>query len=122
MNVERARELRSNMSHAEALLWTRLRRRQLGCRYRRQHRLAQYIVDFACVDHRVAVESDGGQHSPRADDPRDRAIEVHGYIVMRFWNLHIFQQLSDVLATIEGHTRDGFDRAAWRVDQRYYSQ
>src|SRR6266849_6079578 len=76
-------------------LWSRLRRKQLeGFRFRRQHPLGPYVVDFFCPEAKLVVEVDGGQH---ADDgeTRTRWIEAQGYRLIRFWN-------NDVLANTEG--------------------
>jgi very-short-patch-repair endonuclease len=76
-------------------LWSRLRRKQLeGFRFRRQHPLGPYVVDFFCAEAKLIVEVDGGQH---ADDgeARTRWLEARGYRIVRFWN-------NDVLANTEG--------------------
>jgi len=76
-------------------LWSRLRRKQLeGFRFRHQHPLGPYIVDFFCAEAKLIVEVDGGQH---ADDgeARTRWLEARGYRIVRLWN-------NDVLANTEG--------------------
>jgi very-short-patch-repair endonuclease len=63
LTVERARALRRRLSPPEARLWVRLRRRQLrGLKFRRQHPIGPYIVDFYCAEARLAVEVDGQCH------------------------------------------------------------
>ena len=97
-----AKKLRRNATDAEILLWGRLRRRQLnGYRFRRQHPIARYVVDFACVSERLIVELDGGQHTDqiRQDKARSRELEAMGYRVLRFWNDDV---LRDVDAVLEG--------------------
>jgi very-short-patch-repair endonuclease len=65
-STKRARALRSNLTDAERKLWSALRRRALdGHRFRRQHPLGPYIVDFVCLEQRLIVEVDGGQHAVR---------------------------------------------------------
>ncbi|MFC4726900.1 endonuclease domain-containing protein [Coralloluteibacterium thermophilus] len=83
-----ARALRSGMTDAERHLWCRLRRRQLdGHHFRRQHPIGDYIVDFACIERRLVVEVDGGQHAASAADAvRDRYLRQAGFRVLRFWN------------------------------------
>jgi very-short-patch-repair endonuclease len=93
----RARQLRREMTDAERRLWKHLRNDQLGgCTFRRQHPIPPYVADFACVDARVVVEVDGGQHADsHRDAARDAFLVQHGWRVLRFWN-------NDVLANTEG--------------------
>ena len=92
----RARTLRRDMTSAERRLWSRLRDRQLGVAFRRQHSIPPYIVDFACVDARVIIEVDGGQHADSGRDAaRDAYLAAQGWRVLRFGN-------NDVLGNTEG--------------------
>jgi len=98
-----ARSLRSNLTDAEQRLWARLRSRQLnGLKFRRQYPVAGYIADFACVEAKVIVELDGGQHAEQAryDGQRTRRIETNGYRVLRFWNNEVLERTDDVLEDI----------------------
>ena len=97
-----ARHLRQNMTDAEASLWHHLRNRALmGCKFRRQHPVGPYIVDFACIERKLVVELDGGQHVDNpADAVRTRWIEASGYRVLRFWNNDALVQQQVVLAVI----------------------
>jgi very-short-patch-repair endonuclease len=63
-----ARELRSGMTDAERALWRRLRAHQLAVRFRRQAPIGPYTVDFVCLERRLVVEVDGGQHADSAGD------------------------------------------------------
>jgi very-short-patch-repair endonuclease len=93
-----ARRLRRNRTDAEDRLWYHLRNRQLeGAKFRFQSPVAGFVADFLCVEARLIVELDGGQHGERIeqDAERTRALEAAGYTVMRFWN-------NDVLANTEG--------------------
>jgi very-short-patch-repair endonuclease len=92
-----ARRLRRNMTGAERRLWARLRDHQLGgWAFRRQHPIPPYVADFACIDVRVVVEVDGGQHAEsKSDQKRDDFLASQGWRVIRFWN-------NDVLANTEG--------------------
>jgi very-short-patch-repair endonuclease len=92
-----ARKLRTTPADAEIRLWSRLRRRQLEAfRFRRQHPMGPYVVDFFCADAKLVIEVDGGQHADsKTDDARTRWLEARGYRVIRFWN-------NDVLANTEG--------------------
>ena|SRR5438874_2110197 len=95
MNRDRARELRKNLTDTERFAWYRLRQRQLGGhRFRRQVPLGQYIVDFVCLERRLILEFDGGQHAERVtyDEQRTRWLERQGFRVMRFWNNEVLQE------------------------------
>ncbi len=103
MASERARQLRANATEAEVRLWSRIRRKQLeGFRFRRQHPLGRYIVDFFCPEARLIVEVDGGQHGVEnvRDAIRTERLEKRGYSVIRFWNKDVLAQAEDVLASI----------------------
>ena len=94
----RARALRRRMTDAEKLIWSRIRDRRLSrVKFKRQHSLCGYIVDFVALDLKLVVEIDGGQHGERVieDEARTRVLEESGYNVVRFWN-------HDVLGNIEG--------------------
>src|SRR5580658_2267194 len=105
MQTVRARQLRREMTEAERLLWFLLRgRRLVGCKFRRQHPIGTYIVDFVCVQHRLIVEADGGgQHAEArlaVDEYRTRWLSGQGWRVMRFWNGDILRRQSGVVDAI----------------------
>jgi very-short-patch-repair endonuclease len=94
-----ARELRNNPTDAERLLWNQLRLWQLdGHKFRRQQPLGPYIVDFVCLEKRVVVEVDGGQHAQDAslDAKRDRWLRDEGFVVLRFWNNDVLKNIDSV--------------------------
>jgi N-methylhydantoinase B len=96
-----ARKLRRNMTDAEQVLWKELRKYSLGWRFRRQFPIPPYIVDFACVEARLIVEADGGQHARPGDhDLRDRELRQQGWRILRFWNNEILANCEAVLGTI----------------------
>ena len=91
------------MTDAECVLWRQLRKRQiLGFKFRRQHPLGRYIVDFACPDARLVIEIDGGQHieQHKYDKARTDWLSTQGYKVLRFWNNEIQENLDGVTETI----------------------
>ncbi len=99
----RARALRRQASEAERTLWQQLRKRQLhGFKFRRQVVIEPYIVDFVCLDAKLIIEADGGQHADQAayDGRRTAKLESMGYRVMRFWNHEILGELPGVLEQI----------------------
>ena len=97
------RKLRNNPTDAEALLWRQLRGRQLeGCKFRRQHPFLDFILDFACLERKLVVELDGGQHADAAtyDARRTASLENAGFTVLRFWNNDVFENMDGVLEVI----------------------
>jgi very-short-patch-repair endonuclease len=103
--ILRARDLRENATKAERILWHRLRDRQIfGVKFRRQHPVGPFIVDFAATKERLVVELDGEQHAlqpgVRHDSERTRELERHGYRVVRFWNLDVLTNLDGVMEAI----------------------
>jgi very-short-patch-repair endonuclease len=103
--LERARELRKRATNAERLLWQLLRNRQIaGAKFRRQHPIPPYILDFYCHEHRLAVEIDGGQHNQPAGMKRDRRrtefLREQGIRVLRFWNHEVLNETEAVLQVI----------------------
>ena len=98
-----ARDLRKNLTDAERKLWWKLRYRQVGGhRFRRQVPISRYIVDFACLSHRLLIEIDGSQHGENVayDQARTRWLEARGYRVLRFWNGDVLQDMEGVLEAI----------------------
>ena len=100
-----ARQLRKDQTDAERLMWSLLRDRRLaGFKFRRQHPVEPYILDFYCHEARLAVELDGGQHNEpdeRARDARRTAfLEDQGIRVLRFWNNEVFTNTEGVLQAI----------------------
>jgi very-short-patch-repair endonuclease len=96
----RERQLRKDQTEAEALLWSWLRNRHLkNFKFRRQHRIGPYFADFVCVEHRLIVELDGGQHVDQAgyDEARTRFLGAQGYRVLRIWNSDIALRMNEVL-------------------------
>ena len=99
----RAACMRGQATPSEALLWSQLRRRQLGVQFRRQVVVAErFIVDFMAPAAAVIVEVDGGYHALRqaADARRQRVLERQGYRVLRFEAAQVMQQLPVVVAAI----------------------
>ena len=99
MGQTRARLLRKAMTDAERALWARLRLRQLGgVKFRRQHAIGPYIVDFVCFEKRLVIEVDGGQHGMRTalDARRTDWLASQGFRVLRFWNHHVLQEIEAV--------------------------
>jgi very-short-patch-repair endonuclease len=99
----RARELWKNLTDAERLLWRKLRFWQVeGFKFRRQQPLGRYIVDFVCLEKRLVIEIDGGQHARQAnyDTERDAWLRDEGFSVLRFWNDDLLKNIDGVLEVI----------------------
>ena len=100
---KRARQLRWNPTDAERLLWGKLRFWQLdGFKFRRQQPLGRYIVDFVCLEKRLVVEVDGGQHAEDAnyDSDRDAWLREQGFVILRFWNNDVLKNIDAVMNVI----------------------
>jgi len=99
----RARRLRREETEAERFLWARLRARQLsGAKFRRQCPIGPFIADFCCLEHRLIVELDGGQHASevKKDEARTDFLRKQGYEVLRIWDHEVFRETELVLQRI----------------------
>lgn len=108
---QNSREQRLNMSEAERRLWQSLRLRQIeGHKFRRQHPIGRYIVDFVCLECGLVVEVDGGQHSEHQDydEVRTEWLRQRGFRVIRFWNHEVMNNIEGVKAVIWQSLRGGF--------------
>ena len=101
--LNKAKTLRSQQTEAEQRLWYHLRaHRFLGLKFKRQKPMGRYIVDFVCLEQRLIIEIDGGQHAEQLDHDqrRDAWLRSQGYTVLRFWNDEVMQHLDEVLEQI----------------------
>ncbi|HXQ13706.1 MAG TPA: endonuclease domain-containing protein [Caulobacteraceae bacterium] len=104
-SIASAKEMRKNLTPPEARLWQALRRRGLeGLKFRRQHPIGPFILDFYCVSAKLAVEIDGAVHTlgdnPARDENRDLWLERHGVTVLRIEARYVRDQLDAVLTEI----------------------
>jgi adenine-specific DNA-methyltransferase len=98
-----SRSLRREMTDAEQLLWRHLRMRQMGgYKFRRQHPLGRYILDFVCLEAALVVEVDGGQHAENAEQDllRTMFLSQQGLHVLRFWNNDVLKDIESVKQVI----------------------
>jgi very-short-patch-repair endonuclease len=103
LKIFRARHLRKNPTGTESDLWSVLRNRQFfGFRFRRQHPIGPYIVDFVCLQSQLVIELDGAQHisSVEYDATRTNYLNGHGFSVVRFWNNQVFTEMDGVEESI----------------------
>jgi very-short-patch-repair endonuclease len=100
----RSRELRANATDAERKLWAQLSARKVaGVRFNTQFPIGPFICDFVSRSAKLVIEVDGGQHgwNAAADLARTRFIEAKGFVVLRFWNNEVLENIEGVVATIE---------------------
>jgi len=100
-----ARNLRANMTDAEQLIWSKVRRKQIdNFQFYRQKNIGQYIVDFYCPRGKLIVEIDGGQHyeneGMKKDQERDRYLQKLGFTVQRFSDIDVLKNIDGVVETI----------------------
>lgn len=96
-----ARNMRHNPTEAENKLWQAIRNSQLDNKFRRQHQIGEYIVDFVCLDKKLVIECDGGQHNEEVDKERTQFLNNEGFRVVRFWNNEVLSNLEGVLIKIK---------------------
>lgn len=106
----RARALRTSQTSAEAKLWQALRNRRLArWKFRRQHSIDRYVVDFVTIDGKLIVEVDGVTHADPSEVARDEArtkvLEACGFLVVRVSNIDVYENLEGVLEMIESTLR-----------------
>ncbi len=103
-NLENAKLMRKEPTKAEDILWQFLRNRNLEDKFRRQHPIDQFIVDFVCLDKKLIVEVDGAIHLPKEqqelDQIRTKILNTHGFEVIRFTNDEVEKDLTTVLEKI----------------------
>lgn len=102
---EFARKMRKEMTFQEVKIWQQIRKEQLGVKFRRQHPIdSKYIADFVCLEKKIIVEIDGGQHCNSFNDTqRTFYLEKEGFRVVRFWNFEVDNNIAaciDVLKDI----------------------
>jgi len=106
-----ARKLRREQTPADRTLWRQLSNRRLSdAKFRRQHPIEGYIVDFVSPEHTLVVELDGGHHNDvetsAADQERTRRLEMAGFRVLRFWNNDVKDNLVGVVESIAQALRE----------------
>jgi very-short-patch-repair endonuclease len=98
-----AQQLRKKFTETEIYLWRILRNRKFqGFKFRRQHPIENYIVDFICHSKKLIIELDGSQHLENVLYDKERMIYLKGlgYKVLRFWNNTVFKETSFILEVI----------------------
>ncbi|MEK6801292.1 MAG: N-6 DNA methylase [Nitrospirota bacterium] len=121
--VDQARELRKKQTPAEDVLWQLLRDRQLAdLKFRRQHQIGDYIVDFFCPEYTLVVELDGAVHETsdrkKKDTKRDTYLRSLGHTVLRFTNARVFNDTEGVLREIVSSRPSPSGRGEGEGEQR----
>ncbi|BBE50013.1 DNA cytosine-5-methyltransferase [Ferriphaselus amnicola] len=101
--LDNAKSLRSNQTDTEQRLWYHLRaHRFMDLKFKRQKPLGRYVVDFVCLEARLVIELDGGQHMEQVgyDRVRDAWLKSQGFTVLRFWNNQLVNEMEAVLERI----------------------
>ncbi|MBI3902758.1 MAG: endonuclease domain-containing protein [Nitrosomonadales bacterium] len=101
--LDNAKALRRTQTDAEQKLWYHLRaHRFMGSKFKRQKPLGRYVVDFICLEEKLIIELDGGQHAENIeyDQERDSWLRSQGYTVLRFWNNELMSETDGVLERI----------------------
>ena len=101
--IIKARYLRHQETKAEKRLWQELRNRKLGIKFRRQHSLDKFILDFYAPEIKLGIELDGSSHieSQEYDALRTEYISYQGIKIMRFWNREVENNLEKVIKKIK---------------------
>ncbi len=101
---DRRRDLRKRATSQEDLLWEKLRNRKLGPKFRRQHSVGRYILDFYCKEKRLLIEIDGGIHEKKEnkeyDTVRDKYFIELDFKILRFTNDEVEQDMEKVIDKI----------------------
>jgi very-short-patch-repair endonuclease len=105
--LDRRRELRQKPTLQEEKLWWYLKDKRLGYKFRRQHSVGGYILDFYCKEKKLVVEIDGEIHRTKEnreyDDVRDKFFKELGYKVLRFPNKQVEENVKEVVKIIKNH-------------------
>lgn len=106
-NIDNARDNRKNPTEAENALWQMLRGKSIDYKFRRQHLIDRFIVDFVCFEKGLIIEVDGGYHNTEeqqeADKQRSSILEGLGYNILRFSNEEVLANTDEVLAKIKSY-------------------
>ena len=104
---ETRQTLRKSATPQEIILWSRIRRKQLGYKFRRQYSIGRYVVDFYCPERKLIIELDGWQHkeNKQYDFGRSEYFKELGLKIIRFWNNDVNNNLSSVILRIEEYLK-----------------
>lgn len=102
---QKRQSLRRDATKAERILWSKIKNEQLGYRFRRQHSIGPFIVDFYCPELRLIIEIDGWVHwegiQPHKDEKREKYLEKFGFAIVRFTNDKVLYDTDGVLYNLQ---------------------
>lgn len=106
--IENRKKLRKRSTAAESTLWKTIKHKQIdNLKFRRQHSIGNYIVDFYCPEIRLAIELDGASHdnylAEEKDPIRDEKIEESNITILRFENRYVYEFLEEIIEAIKSH-------------------
>ncbi len=109
-NLSVSRKLRNNQTPQEKILWNILRNRNFcNLKFKRQYPIGKYIVDFICLEKRIIIEVDGGQHNTpeeiEYDNNRSKYLNERKFKVIRFWNNDIDNNIEGVYETLDKYIK-----------------
>ncbi len=109
--LEKAKKMRANPTPAEAALWQQLKSKKLGLKFRQQHLIEEFIVDFVCLKKKLIIEVDGKIHDNQVEKDRERTqkLESKGYKVIRFKNEEVLENLNHVILKIKNELENRSD-------------
>lgn len=117
----RARQLRRTMTTAESVLWSYLRNSQTGYRFRRQHPIGSYVLDFFCYPLNLCIELDGSVHdehgAERHDEIRTQYLNSMGITVLRYSNDVVFQNIEGILECIGNYAAHPVLMRGWHMNE-----
>jgi len=119
--IEQARRMRKDPTQAEALLWEKLRKRRLGgLKFRRQHIINPFIVDFYCPAAKFVIEVDGSvhKHQKEYDRVREEYLEELGYKIVRFRNEEVIENIEMVLAGVYNTCMNWLDKKVNHTEEK----
>jgi cyclase len=101
--IIKARYLRHKETKAEKILWQEIRNRKLGVKFRRQHPIDKFILDFYAPEIKLGIELDGSPHKENIeyDKLRTEYLNSHGIKILRFWNSEVENNLEEVVRKIK---------------------
>ena len=119
MQFELAKEMRKGYTEAEGILWKELRNEKLGVKFRRQHPIEAYIVDFICLQEKLVIEVDGGYHETDEqksyDEMRTKTLKAIGFEVIRFSNNEVIKNIEEVKEKIRSKLAESANDSPLRL-------
>ncbi len=108
--IGKAKYLRKQQTKTESLLWDELRSNKLGVKFRRQHPIQKFVLDFYCPEIKLAIELDGSVHADKFqkdyDNIRTEFLKSENITVLRFWNSEVEKDMESVLESVKNKVKE----------------